>query len=120
MVGKSVEEERREELKELARNLFNSISFAKDYDEALKRVDEFVLSVQSMRSPLSKGEDVDGHTNHLQGIHVPIMVNSIYDKDGNSSPSAVSEMHIGEVNGSPTLLITPEVVAVEEDEDFER
>ena len=51
-------------------------------------------------------DDIPGHTKYLQGIYLPIMINSIRNVDG-LSPSAVSEMHVGTVSGEQVLLITP-------------
>lgn len=53
--------------------------------------------------------DVPGHTKYLQGIDLTILVNSIND-GGQLKPSAVSEMHIAEINGEKCLVITPEIV----------
>lgn len=57
--------------------------------------------------------DVDGHTKYLQGIDLPIVVNSVVE-NGNFIPSKVSEMHIGSVNGCQVLIITPEVLSLPE------
>ena len=59
-----------------------------------------------------KDEDVEGHTKYLQGIDLPIMINSISNEDGSLSPSEVCEMHIGTVDGKLTVLITPDVVGL--------
>lgn len=45
-------------------------------------------------------------------IYLPIMVNSIWDNESNCTPSTVSEMHIGMVDGKQTLLITPELISL--------
>lgn len=55
--------------------------------------------------------EVDGHTKYLQGIDLPIMVNSIFEND-NFTTSEVSEMHIEMVNGNQTLIITPEILSL--------
>lgn len=54
-------------------------------------------------------DDVPGHTKYLQGVDLPILVNSIND-GGQLRPSAVSEMHIAEIEGKKCLVITPEIV----------
>ena len=63
--------------------------------------------------------DVEGHTKHLQGIDLPIMVNTIWDENNNFTPSEVSEMHIGTVNGKQVLLVTPEHIAMSGTKDEE-
>ena len=66
-----------------------------------------------------KDEDVEGHTKYLQGINLPIYVNSIYQSNGITIPSEVCEMHIGKLdNGEEAVLITPEIVSVPENEDY--
>lgn len=52
---------------------------------------------------------VDGHTKYLQGIDLPIYVNSIINEKS-LQPSKVSEMHIGRVGDKLAVLITPEIV----------
>ena len=56
----------------------------------------------------------DGHTKYLQGLNLPIMVNTIANNDNENDliPSKVAEMHIGTVDGRITLLITPEIIAI--------
>lgn len=60
-------------------------------------------------NPILDDDDVDGHTKYLQGIDLPIKVNSIIE-DGELKLSDVSEMHIADVDGVSTLIITPEIV----------
>lgn len=52
-----------------------------------------------------------GHTKYLQGIDLPIMINSILENE-TLIPSEVSEMHIGMVNGNQMLIITPEIISL--------
>lgn len=59
----------------------------------------------------------DGHTVYLQGVDLPIMVNSIWDSDNNCIPSSVCEMHIGKENGRDVLLIAPSITALPEDKE---
>lgn len=71
------------------------------------------INVSLSLDAINETDTVDGHTKHLQGIDLPIMVNSIQENNG-YVPSKVSEMHIGEVNGIKTLLITPEIIALKD------
>lgn len=57
-------------------------------------------------------EEVSGHTKYLQGIDLPIMVNTIYETGDNFKPSTVCEMHIGMYDGKQTLLITPDIITL--------
>ena len=83
-----------------------------DKDTALRLCEEIkelaVSAFESMDSEKICGleDDIPGHTKYLQGIYLPIMINSIRNVDG-LSPSAVSEMHVGTVSGEQVLLITP-------------
>lgn len=60
-------------------------------------------------SLILKGGDVPGHTKYLQGLDLPIKVNSIIEY-GKLELSDVAGMHIADVNGVSTLVITPELV----------
>lgn len=60
---------------------------------------------------LENGQDVEGDTGYLQHLlPMPIFVNTIRNDDGSLSPSKVCEMHIGEVDGKPCVLLTPAVI----------
>lgn len=57
--------------------------------------------------------DVIGHTKYLQGIDMPIMVNSICNENTTElKPSAVCEMHIGIVDNKKVVLITPQIISM--------
>ena len=56
-------------------------------------------------------DDVDGHTKYLQGINLPIMINSILENNS-VTPSNVSEMHIEMVDGRQALVITPKIISL--------
>ncbi len=108
-----------EEIKMLASSVSEDISDSASMTEAWNKIDKFYRDIESMRNRQkctgSKSfsiltDDVNGHTKYLQGINLPIMVNSIYE-DNKWIPSNVAEMHIGMVNGKQTLLITPSVLA---------
>lgn len=110
-----------EEIKELVTSLTEDVSDSENMTEAWQKIDRFYRDVESMRNRQkctgSKSfsiltEDVDGHTKYLQGLHLPIMVNTIFEGEDRCIPSNVSEMHIGNVNGVPTLLITPEIISL--------
>ena len=58
-------------------------------------------------------EGVEGSTKYLQGIDLPIMVNSVLQSNGITIPSDVAEMHIGKTeNGEEALFITPSLVSI--------
>lgn len=110
-----------EEIKELAASLAEDVSDSESMTEAWQKIDRFYRDVESMRNfqkcTGSKSfsileEDVSGHTKYLQGINLPIMVNSVFEGEDCCVPSKVSEMHIGNVNGVQTVLITPEVISL--------
>ena len=109
-----------EEIKMLASSVMEDVSDSKSMTEAWNKIDRFYKDVESMRNTQkctgSKSfsilqNEVGGHTKYLQGIDLPIMVNSILENE-TLIPSEVSEMHIGIVNGKQTLIITPEILSL--------
>lgn len=109
-----------EEVKTLASSVTEDVADSKSVTEAWNKIDNFYRDIESMRNKQkctgSKSfsilyDDVNGHTKYLQGIDLPIMVNSIFEND-NFMPSEVSEMHIGMVNGNSVLMITPEIISL--------
>lgn len=86
-------------------------------DDVLKAISKDIESMRSKQECTGSKSfstlqiEVGGHTKYLQGIDLPIMINSIIEND-NYIPSEVSEMHIGIVNGNQTLLITPEILSL--------
>jgi hypothetical protein len=109
-----------EEIKMLASSLAEDVNDSTSMTEAWNKIDRFYKDVESLRNKQKAtgsksfsilNGDVDGHTKYLQGIDVPIMVNSISDGE-NSRPSPVSEMHIGNVDGKTVLLVTPEIISL--------
>ena len=97
------------------RKLYNiQIKIMKDYMNVLENravIENIDLSCENIESPAILTDDVDGHTKYLQGINLPIMVNSI-GTDNGCKPSKVCEMHIGNVNGNKVVLITPDIIAL--------
>lgn len=107
-----------EEVKTLASSVTEDVADSKSVTEAWNKIDNFYRDIESMRNKQkctgSKSfsilyDDVNGHTKYLQGIDLPIMVNSIFENE-TLTPSEVSEMHIGMVNGNRVLMITPEII----------
>lgn len=107
-----------EEMKQLILSLCEDVPDAKSADDAWDKIDRCYHDLEALRNsgPYDGQEsfsaltgDVPGHTKYLQGIDLPIRVNSIID-DGQLHPSEVSEMHVGDVDGTTCLLITPEIV----------
>ena len=110
-----------EELKMLASSLVEDVADSSSMTEAWKKIDNFYRDVEAMRNKQkctgSKSfsimqEEVEGHTKYLQGINLPIMVNTIYETENHCIPSEVCEMHIGMIDGKQTLLITPEYIII--------
>ena len=107
-----------EEVKTLASSVTEDVADSKSVTEAWTKIDNFYRDIESMRNKQkctgSKSfsilyDDVNGHTKYLQGIDLPIMVNSVFENE-TLTPSEVSEMHIGMVNGNRVLMITPEII----------
>lgn len=107
-----------EEVKTLASSVTEDVADSKSVTEAWNKIDNFYRDIESMRNKQkctgSKSfsilyDDVNGHTKYLQGIDLPIMVNSVFENE-TLTPSEVSEMHIGMVNGNRVLMITPEII----------
>ena len=110
-----------DELKMLVSSLCEDIKDSESMTDAWNKIDRFYKDAESMRnrqkctgsksfSALTDG--VDGHTKYLQGINLPIMVNTVWKSEENCKPSEVSEMHIGSVDGIQTLLITPSHISL--------
>lgn len=115
-----------EELKMLASSLCEDVSDSESMTEAWNKIDRFYRDVESMRNRQkctgSKSfsilqEEVEGHTKYLQGIDLPIMVNTIWETENHCIPSKVCEMHIGKVDDRLTLLITPEHISLPNEDD---
>ena len=114
-----------EELKMLASSLCEDVKDSKSMTEAWNKIDIFYRDAESMRNRQkctgSKSfsimqEEVKGHTKYLQGLDLPIMVNSVWESENHCIPSEICEMHIGTVDGKLTLLITPEHILLPENE----
>ena len=110
------------EIQAIAASTAEDVLDSENITEAWYKIDKFYKDMESMRNRQkctgSKSfsilqDDVDGHSKYLQGIDLPIMVNSIVE-NGNFVPSKVSEMHIGLVNGCQTIIITPEILSLPE------
>lgn len=109
-----------EEIKMLASSVTEDVSDSENMTEAWAKIDKFYHDIESMRNKQkctnSKSfsilqNEVAGHTKYLQGIDLPIMVNTIFE-NSDFTASEVSEMHIGTVNGNQTLIITPEIISL--------
>lgn len=114
-----------EELKSLVSALCEDVKDSESMTEAWQKIDRFYNDAESMRNRQkctgSKSfsilqEEVGGHTKYLQGIDLPIMVNTIWETENHCTPSKVCEMHIGKVENKLTLLITPERISLPENE----
>lgn len=110
------------EIKAITASAAEDVSDSESMTEAWNKIDKFYKDMESMRNRQkctgSKSfsilqDDVSGHTKYLQGIDLPIMVNSVVE-NGDFVPSRVSEMHIGLVDGDQALIITPEVLSLPE------
>lgn len=109
-----------EKIKMLTSSVTEDVSDSESMTEAWNKIDKFYKDIESMRNKQkctgSKSfsilqTEVDGHTKYLQGIDLPIIVNSIFEND-NFTTSEVSEMHIGMVNENQALIITPEILSL--------
>lgn len=110
------------EIQAIAASTAEDVLDSENITEAWNKIDKFYKDMESMRNRQkctgSKSfsilqDDVDGHSKYLQGIDLPIMVNSIVE-NGKFVPSKVSEMHIGLINGCQALIITPEILSLPE------
>lgn len=106
-----------DEIQQMASSLTEDVADSTCMTDAWKKIDKFYQDIEKLRNMQkctgSKGfsvlhDSVKGHTKYLQGIDLPIMVNSIWKNENYCVPSSISEMYIGTVDGKLTLLITPE------------
>lgn len=118
-----------EEMKEMILSCCESVKDSASMTEAWNSIDKCYQDLESLRNhqkctgsksfPLkhiSTDWGVEGHTRYLQGLDLPIKINSIADENDELIPSDVSEMHIGDINGVKTLIITPEIISLPEDD----
>lgn len=87
----------------MASSLAEDVADSKSLAEAWKKFGNFYRNVEAKRNfqkctasqlfSILDG-DVEGHTKYLPGIHLPIMINSIWNEN-DCIPSRVAEMHIG-------------------------
>lgn len=112
-----------EELKILVSSLCEDVKDSETMTEAWNKIDRFYRDAEALRNnqkctgskSFSIYEDlVEGHTRYLQGLDLPIMVNSIWKTENYCIPSSVCEMHIAKVKDKLTLLITPEHISLPE------
>jgi len=110
-----------EELRQLVNSLCEDIKDSESITEAWNKIDKFYQTAESLRNlqkctgskGFSVGQDVvEGHTKYLQGINLPIMVNTIWETEDCCKPSPVCEMHVGKVDEALVLLITPENIVL--------
>lgn len=95
------------------------VSDSESMTEIWNKVDRMYKDIEALRNRQTAtgsrsfsilSDDVSGHTKYLQGIDLPIMVNSALSGNGEIIPSDVSEMHIGRINGKLVVLITPDLI----------
>lgn len=111
-----------EEIEMMASSLCEDVKDSSSMTEAWKKIDRFYQDVEGMRNyqkctgnksfSVMQEDITEGHTKYLQGISVPIMVNTIWESEQECRPSNVCEMHIGMVDGRNVLLITPEELSL--------
>lgn len=103
-----------EEAKDLISSLFESIQDEPDIIVIQKKLHRCIKDMEHLTksSPLSKNKDANGHTKYLQGIHLPIVINSI-QTGSEWKPSEVTEMHIGTYNDEPALILTPKIISID-------
>ena len=84
-----------EELKMMASSIAEDVADSSSMTEAWKKIDNFYRDVEAMRNRQkctgSKSfsimqEEVEGHTKYLQGINLPIMVNTIWETENHCIP----------------------------------
>ena len=114
-----------EEMRQMVSSCCESVKDASSMTEAWNAIDKCYQDIEALRNSqkctssksfslkhITATDSVDGHTKYLQGINLPIAVNAIISDNNELLPSSVCEMHIGEVNGVKTVLITPDVIAI--------
>ena len=107
-----------EEMKQIVLSMCEDIPDSESMTEAWNKIDRCYHDMEAMRNRQKctgaksfsiLNDDVTGQTKYLQGIDLPIRVNSIIDGE-ELVPSSVCEMHIGYVDGVTCLIITPDIV----------
>ena len=109
--------ERLGRMNKIVEAILNYANGASDEEIALANECVGVLTSYFELKDASKTCGMEGHTRYLQGLDLPIYVNSIQQGNGVTIPSDVSEMHIGVYNNKEALVITPSLIAVPYEEE---
>lgn len=114
-----------EEMRQLVNSCCEDVKNANTASEAWNTLNKCYQDIEALRNnpkyadvntfmleTIVGSDTVAGHTKYLQGINLPIMVNTVKKNDNELLPSDVCEMHIGKVDGVKTVLITPEIISI--------
>lgn len=96
--------------KELTVTFANKINALDDVNEMWECLEQFYVKTKKDFS--NPDGHLEGHTKYLQGVDLPIMVNSVFLDSGEVIPVSVSEMHVGKFKEKQVLLITPRCISL--------
>ena len=103
-----------DDLLSLVSSFQESMKESNDDNEKLKIVSLFLKDINVLQNQVIAkyfyGE-YEGNSLFLQGISLPIVVNSICDENGEWQTSNCS-MRIGKIDGQDKVIITPNVISI--------
>lgn len=103
-----------DELLSLVSSFQESMNECNDEKEKLKIATSFFKDINVLQkqviSEYFSGE-FDGNSLFLQGISLPIVVNSICDEFGEWKTSDCS-IHIGKIDGEDKVIVTPNIISI--------
>lgn len=108
-----------DEIQLIISSVKEDVNDSESMTEIWNKVDRMYKDIEALRNKQTAtgsksfsilSDDVGGHTKYLQGIDLPIMVNSALSDNNEIIPSDVCEMHIGRINGKLTVIITPNLI----------
>ena len=107
-----------DEIIQIANSVKEDVNDSESITEAWGKIEKFFFDMDRVRIKLPMTgaksgikESLLGHTKFLQGINLPIVVNSICDEYNNWQTSEC-EMRVGKIDGEDKVIITPYTISI--------
>lgn len=107
-----------DEIIQIANSVKEDVNDSESITEAWGKIEKFFFDMDRVRIKLPMAgaksgitEDLLGHTRFLQGVNLPIVVNSIVDEFNNWETSECG-MRIGKIDGEDKVIITPDRISL--------
>jgi hypothetical protein len=102
------------ELMSLVSSFQKSMNECNEDNERLRIVSLFFKDINIVQKNVSYqhfGSEYEGHSLFLQGVSLPIVINSICDEFGEWKTSGCS-IRIGKVDGEDKVIVTPDIISI--------